>query len=285
MKKIISLVMASVLCMAFTLTGCGKPSKEANYKILDQAFATEEYAVGFRKSDVALCKAVEEALVQLKDNGKISEIDKTWFGADVSTINKANVTTLDASDNSLQKIKQRGTFVLGLDDSFPPMGYNDNGEIKGYDIDLARAVCDILGVKLVLQPIAWSAKENELNSGNIDCIWNGLSVSDDRKEAMCMSFAYMNNKQVVVTLDNSGIETPADLKGKTLVVQGGSTAVDALEENADIKASLTGGDAIQVDNNVLALFDLKNGGSNAVLMDEVVARYYITNPDKAPAAE
>jgi len=284
MKRVISLVMSLALCMAFTLTGCGK-SDEANYKILDEAFATEEYAIGFRKADVALCKAVEEALCELKDNGKLSTIDKTWFGEDVSTIDSDNVTNLDVSDNSLEKIKQNGKFVLGLDDSFPPMGYNDNGEIKGYDIDLAKAVCEILGVELVLQPISWTAKENELNSGNIDCIWNGLSVSDDRKEAMCMSLSYMNNRQVVVTLDNSGIETPKDLSGKTLVVQGGSTAVDALEENSDIKATLKGGDAIQVDNNVLALFDLKNGGSDAVLMDEVVARYYITNPDKADLAE
>ncbi|MDD4698746.1 MAG: transporter substrate-binding domain-containing protein [Oscillospiraceae bacterium] len=285
MKRIISLVMTLVLCMAFILTGCGKSSEKANYKILDEAFATEEYAVGFRKSDVALCKAVEEALCELKQNGKISEIDKTWFGADVSTIDNAKIITLASSDSSLEKLKQKGTFILGLDDSFPPMGYNDNGEIKGYDIDLAKAVCEILGVELVLQPISWTAKENELNSGSIDCIWNGLSVNDERKEAMCMSLPYMNNRQVVVTLDNSGIKTPANLAGKKLVVQGGSTAVNALEANADIKATLKGGDAIQVDNNVLALFDLKNGGSDAVLMDEVVARYYITNPDKAEAAE
>ena len=94
-------------------------------------------------------------------------------------------------ENSLERILNKGTFVLGLDDSFPPMGFrNENNEIVGFDIDVAKEVCDRLDIELVLQPISWTAKEQELNSYNIDCIWNGMSVDADRKEKMCLSMSY-----------------------------------------------------------------------------------------------
>ena len=86
-------------------------------------------------------------------------------------------------DNSLNDVLEKGQFVLGLDDSFPPMGYRDeNGEIVGFDIDCAREVCNRLGVELVPQPIDWNSKEQELMTGNIDCLWNGFTITEERKE-------------------------------------------------------------------------------------------------------
>ena len=100
-----------------------------------------------------------------------------------------------AEDESLAKIKEKGTLILGLDDSFPPMGFRDeNNEIVGFDIDLAKEVASRLGVELKLQPIDWAAKEMELSSGNIDCIWNGMSDTPERQESMAMSKDYLNNK-------------------------------------------------------------------------------------------
>ena len=85
--------------------------------------------------------------------------------------------------SSLQRILDKGTLVLGLDDSFPPMGFrNENNEIIGFDIDVAKEVSKRLGVELILQPISWTAKEQELNSYNIDCIWNGMSVNEERNK-------------------------------------------------------------------------------------------------------
>ncbi|MDE5564466.1 MAG: transporter substrate-binding domain-containing protein, partial [Oscillospiraceae bacterium] len=98
----------------------------------------------------------------------------------------------DAADDSLQKVLDSGEFVLGLDASFPPMGFTDeNNNIIGFDIDVAQEVCDRMGVTLVTQPIIWDAKEQDLNAGRIDCIWNGMSINPSREEAMNLSEPYM----------------------------------------------------------------------------------------------
>ena len=159
-------------------------------------------------------------------------------------------------DTSLEDIQAKGQLILGLDDSFPPMGFkNENGEIVGFDIDVAEAVCEILGVELVLQPIDWSSKEMELNTGNIDCIWNGMSVSPERTEAMSMSIPYMDNHMALVVLPDSGIQTVADMAGKNLAVQTGSTAEEALDapEGAELKAAVANVNGFA--DNLTALLD------------------------------
>ena len=122
----------------------------------------------------------------MKDDGKFAEIDKKWFGEEVNILDKTKIKA-DATDGSLEKVKTAGKFVLGLDASFPPMGFTDNDDtIVGYDIDLAREVCKRLGVELVLQAIDWTAKDQELKSGNIDCIWNGFTTNPKRQAALCI---------------------------------------------------------------------------------------------------
>lgn len=182
--------------------------------------------------------------------------------------------------NSLEKVKQAGKLILGLDDSFPPMGYrDDNDEFVGYDIDLAKEVASRMGVELVLQPIDWDYKESELSDGNIDCIWNGMSIDDERREKLNLSEPYLNNQQVVVVLSDSGINTLADLAGKEVILQAGSTAEGALDSHPEVKETLKDGQAIPVDNNVQAMMELKNGTGDAVIMDAVVARYYLNLED------
>ena len=128
--------------------------------------------------------------------------------------------------------------VMGLDDSFPPMGFrDDNEEIVGFDVDVAKAVAEKMGVELKLQPIDWAAKEQELNTGNIDCIWNGFTKTPEREEAMTLSMPYMKNTQVVVVLADSDINTIADLAGKSVAVQGGSSAEDAIASMPEFKAN------------------------------------------------
>ena len=178
-------------------------------------------------------------------------------------------------DTSLQDIKDKGTLVMGLDDAFPPMGFRDEDQnIVGFDVDVAKEVANRMGVELVLQPIMdWSANIQELNTKNVDCLWNGLSVSPEREEALTLSTPYMENTQVVVVLADSGYNTLADLKDKTVVVQTGSTAEQAIEKNTEFKDSLK--DLVSVADNVKAMMDLAVGGSDAVVMDEVVAKYYM----------
>ena len=181
-----------------------------------------------------------------------------------------------AEDTSLSDIQAKGELILGLDASFPPMGFmNDDGEIVGYDIDVAKAVCDKLGVKLVCQPIDWDAKDMELANGNIDCIWNGLTVTEERQETYSMSMNYLQNAQVVVVLGDSEVQTLADLAGKTIAVQSGSSAAEAVDANEAFKASLAGA-PVEYADYAMALMDLDNKGVDGVVMDVIVANYFIT---------
>ena len=115
------------------------------------------------------------------------------------------------------------TLVLGMDDSFPPMGFrNENNELVGFDIDLAQEVCNKLGLELKVQPISWAAKEQELDSGNIDCIWNGFGYTDERNEAMTLSKPYIKDKSMFVVKTYSDYSKQDDLIGKKIGVQSGS---------------------------------------------------------------
>lgn len=182
------------------------------------------------------------------------------------------------SDQSLEKVKSAGEFVLGLDDSFPPMGFrNKDNEIVGFDIDLASEVAKRLGVKLRTQPISWDAKEQELNTGKIDCIWNGMSVDSARAAAMNLSSPYLKNR-MVFTVKDSSIASLAALSGKKIAVQNGSTAQKLLEASAAGKAASR---IFPFDDNQTALMDLDKGGVDAVFLDEIVARYWTASNGKS----
>ena len=184
-----------------------------------------------------------------------------------------------AADTSLKAVQDKGKLVLGLDDSFPPMGYrNDDNEIVGYDIDLAKEATKRLNLKLVLQPIDWNAKEQELNTGKIDCIWNGFTITEDREKAMSFTKPYLKNAQVVVVKKDSGYTTLASLKGKKVGLQAGSSAADALASAKDFRASLK--DVIEFKDNLTALMDLEAKGVDAVVMDLIVANDNIKRSGK-----
>ena len=185
-------------------------------------------------------------------------------------------------DNSLEYIEKNGKLILGLDDSFPPMGFRDDANnIVGFDIDLAQAVADELGVELVLQPVEWLAKEQELQTKNIDCIWNGFSITEERIEQLTLSIPYMGNTIAMVVVKDSDIKNKADMAGKRLAVQGGSSAEETLnlDENKDFRESL-GEVNGSFKDYVTALMDLETGNSDAVLMDSVVANYMIYEAGK-----
>ncbi len=184
-------------------------------------------------------------------------------------------------DTSLQYILDRGKFIVGLDDTFPPMGFRDDANnIVGFDIDLAQAVSDKLGVELVLQPIEWDAKEQELATKNIDAIWNGFSITEERLANLTMSDPYMENSISLVVAKDSEIASMEDMAGKRLAVQSGSSAQEALdsEENKEFKDSV--GKINEFASYVTALMDLETGNSDAVLMDSVVANYMINTAGK-----
>lgn len=185
-----------------------------------------------------------------------------------------------SEDASLDYIMDKGELIVGLDDAFPPMGFrDDDNNIVGFDIDLAKEVGKRMGVEVKLQPISWQAKEQELASKNIDCIWNGFGITPERQEALTISEPYMANPQIYVVLADSGIKTEADLKDKVVAAQNGSTAYATIDANTELRDSFK--EFVGVEDNVKALMDLEVGGSDAVAMDTVVARYYMAKePDK-----
>lgn len=186
----------------------------------------------------------------------------------------------NSGDQSWQVIQEKGYFVLGLDDAFPPMGYRDEtGEIVGLDIDLAKAVAKKLGVEVRLQPVSWDGVIMELNNKNIDVIWNGLTITEQRKEQIGFSSPYLENRQIIVAKKGSDITSKADLIGKVIGLQAGSSSKTALEKDVEIYEQVQV-DLIEFSTNDEALLDLKNGGIDAVIVDEVVGRYYISKqPD------
>lgn len=200
-----------------------------------------------------------------------------WAALFVAATVFAGGTSEDSSggDDSLAYILDKGELVLGLDDSFPPMGFRDeNGEIVGFDIDLAREVADRMGVELRLQPIDWDAKILDLNSRDIDVIWNGLTITAEREEQITFSKPYIANRQIVIVRAGSGISTKSDMAGAVVGIQLGSSAQDAVESDADTLASFA--ELARYQDNVQALLDLEVGRIDAVVVDEILGRYYIS---------
>ena len=168
------------------------------------------------------------------------------------------------------------TLTVGFDAEYPPFGYkDDNGEYVGFDLDLAQEVCDNLGWELVKKPINWDSKDMELNSGSIDCIWNGFTING-REDDYTWSDPYLNNEQVMVVAADSGIEKLDDLAGKNVVVQAASAALDAL--NSDDNKDLTASFASLTENPDYntAFMNLDSGAADAIAVDIGVAQYQLT---------
>lgn len=183
----------------------------------------------------------------------------------------SNNTT--SKDKSLEQIKSKGEFVVGLDDTFAPMGFRDEkGEIVGLDIDLAKEVGKRMGVKVVFKPVEWDGIIMSLNNGDIDVIWNGLSITEKRKEQIGFSKPYINDRQVIMIQNNSSIKSKKDLAGKVVAIQMGSTSEDAIKTEPEVMKTFK--ELKKYGNYAEALMDLKIGRVDAVVIDEIVGRYY-----------
>ncbi len=176
----------------------------------------------------------------------------------------------EKDDRSSEEKKE---YIVGFDNTFAPMGFEKNGENMGFDIDLAKKVEDKMGITFKFQPIDWTLKETELNSGNIDMIWNGYSITDERKEKVLFSKPYMKNRVLILVNKGSKLKTKADLKGKTICTQDQSSSLDALnkdELSKDLKEIITYASFNDVFN------DLKTGRCDAIVVDETMGLYYVS---------
>lgn len=180
----------------------------------------------------------------------------------------------EGADDSLESIKEKGYFTVGLDDAFPPMGFRDeSGEIAGFDIDLAKEAARRIGVEVRFKPVEWSGIILSLNRGDIDLVWNGMTITEERQKQIAFSKPYLENRQIVVVTEGSSIDSKTDLAGKVVGLQMGSSSESALAGDQATASSLK--EVRKYANNVEALLDLSAGRTDAVVVDEIVGRYYI----------
>ncbi|MFO8070149.1 MAG: amino acid ABC transporter substrate-binding protein [Alkalibacterium sp.] len=179
--------------------------------------------------------------------------------------------------NEAESGVEDNTYVIGLDDTFAPMGFrDDDGELIGFDIDLAEAVAEDLDRSITFQPIDWAMKETELNAGNIDMIWNGYTITDERAEQVDFGTPYLENSQLIITLEENDIETKSDLANKKIAAQQSSSAVSAIESDpSNIITQFNNGEVIQFPSNNDVFNDLISGRSEAIVVDETLGRFYM----------
>lgn len=229
-KRMLSITMAAM--MALSLAGCGGGAAETTAAATEAATETTE----------AAAEAAAESTEASSDAAESTEAPAAG-----------------------------GTFTVGFDQDFPPMGFvGDDGEYTGFDLELAKEVAARLGLEFVPQPIAWDAKDMELSSGTIDCIWNGFTMNG-REDGYTWSEPYMDNSQVFVVAKDSGIQTLADLAGKVVEVQTDSSAEAALKE--DVELTATFGTLQTTPDYNTAFMDLEMGAVDAIAMDVIVAGY------------
>ena len=243
MKKTLAMMTAAMM-VAGALAGCGSSSSTpaATTAAATTAAATEA------ETDVTTAAATTEA------------------AGDTAAAAEGTVKT------------PSGKFTVGFDQEFPPMGFvGDDGQFTGFDLDLAKEVASRLGLEFVPQPINWDAKDMELESGNIDCIWNGFTMQG-REDAYTWVGPYMANNQVFVVNADSEIASKADLAGKAVEVQKDSSGLAALQGETELSASF--GSMTEVADYNTALMDLESGACDAVCMDSIVAGYQIKSSGK-----
>ncbi|MBO0410102.1 amino acid ABC transporter substrate-binding protein [Enterococcus hulanensis] len=190
-----------------------------------------------------------------------------------------------SGDDSWKTIEEDKKVTIGLDDTFVPMGFKDkDGKIVGFDVDLAKAVFKEYGIKADFQPIDWSMKENELENGTIDLIWNGYTVTKSREKKVLFTDPYAQNEQILVTKKDSGITSSEGMKDKILGAQEGSSGYEAFNnETKTLKDIVKENDATLYASFNEAMIDLENGRIDGLLIDKVYADYYLKQAGKLDA--
>ncbi|MBQ1171387.1 MAG: amino acid ABC transporter substrate-binding protein [Lachnospiraceae bacterium] len=241
MKKTVAMLLCGAMTMAL-LVGCGSSSAETTQTAAEQTEETTE--------------ATEETTEETTE---------------------ATTEETEAAEEANPEA-DRTTFVVGFDAEYPPYGYmDDNGEYTGFDLELAQAVCDMEGWELTKTPIDWDSKDMELNSGSIDCIWNGFTING-REDDYTWSDPYCDNSQVIVVAEDSGINTLADLAGKNVGVQTASAALSVLSDEEQQKALAdTFGSLQQFSDYNSAFSELLAGSLDAIAIDIGVANYQISS--------
>lgn len=272
MKKLLAIL--TVAATLFCFAGCGSKKSESGagaYSSLSMLegveLGVEEYGIAFRKGSDMIGK-VDEITEELFQSGKIAEIAKKYelessLVAEFKAADKAET----ASNSDFEYIKNKGTLVIGIT-NFDPMDYKDaNGEWIGFDADYARAVCEKLGVKAEFKEIVWENKLMELDTKSIDCVWNGMTITDEVTIGADVTGAYIKNYQVVVVKDADKYTSLDSLSGKAVVAEAGSAGEAAAKEDKKLSKKYKA-----VESQADALMQVKSGQAEACVIDYVMAK-------------
>lgn len=269
MKKIITLILTLALGLTalFSLVGCGKPNYK-NLKIVELNAETEYFGIAFRKGS-NVTKKVEDAISQLVSENKLAPLAQKYGIAGVSSY--TSTAKENSSSTDWSTIQSKGKLVIGVTD-YKPMDYKENGKWIGFDADLAKLVGEKLNIAVEFLEIEWDDKLLDLASGRIDCIWNGMTITNEITGAADVSAPYMENRQVAVIL-KSNAEKYTDLNsmaGVKLAAEAGSAGESFIKDNSIIASGL-----VPVTAQSDAFLEVLSGKSEVAIVDYMMAKALI----------
>ena len=270
MKKIFCFALA--VLMLLSLCACGA-KEDDKLIIINENLGAEEYGVAFRADDQATCDAMQAAVAQVVASGDYAKIAEKY--PDIVE----NLIFLQTDAPAKAEIeKSSRTFIMGIDPEYPPFSYmGDDGEYTGFDVEICKATCDLLGWDFEVFGVNWDQKLVQLDAGECDCVWSGMTILPTMTDAgYVISDPYYYNTQVLVVKESSKIATSADLKGKTVAVQLGTSGEALLAEDGDLAdLSATFGKLVTCDSFLKCFTELEGGAVDAVFVDLPVAASYV----------
>ena len=270
MKKILALILCAIL-LCTAIAACGGESSYSDLAIVDLGLEREYFGIAFR-SGSDMTRKVEDITVELIADGLFDELSAKY---EVGAVGKGDYTPVaDPCEGSgdWEYIQNKGTLVIGITD-YKPMDYlDDNGEWIGFDADYARAICEKLGVKAEFKEIEWDYKLVALEAKDIDCVWNGMTITDAIEAAADCTAPYMYNTQVAVVkkADVEKYKTIEDLAGLKIAAEGGSAGESVITSNDTIKSGFK---SVVAQSD--ALLEVLSGASDAAVVDLTLAKALI----------
>lgn len=280
MKRFIALALA--LTMIFAFAACSKaPATKANekYVIINEELGAEEYGIAFRSDDQETADYIQTAVYALVESGKYAEIAANYDDVKDNLIFLAADFAIPEAKVDITKAEKR-TFTMGIDPEYPPFSYlDDNGDYTGFDVEICKAACELLGWDFEVFGVNWDEKLVQLDAKECDCVWAGMTILDSMTEAgYIIADPYYYNTQVVVVKESSGITKAAELEGKTVAVMLGTSGETLLAEDGDLAdLSATFGTLTTCESFLKCFTELEGNAVDAVFVDLPVATSWVND--------
>ncbi len=281
MKKLLTLLLTALMALTavFSLTACNKPENNSPVIVKDLILVEEQYGIAAKKGNDALISKINEALIAIADDELITIANSYGLKNELAVTTSTTNPLASASDSSWTGVVNRNKVVIGYT-VFAPIAYDvvDDVPTKGFDVELAKKVFEYLNTtystNIVIEflKIDWNAKETLLSGGSIDLVWNGLTITNDRLEQMCISVPYLNNKQVAVVMSKNA--------SKYTSIESMANAITGAEDGSageeQISTRNIGKEYIKCSSQLDAYNKLKTGTLDVIVIDSVMANYYIS---------